>query len=91
MIFAGGFLSAHIGLSILALFGSLLTVAYALWFVGRVFFGRRPEGLTVSRLPRAMVLPTILLTALTLIEGLFPAPVFNWVAQELTLILGGQW
>ena len=26
-----------------------------------------------------------------LIEGLLPAPVFNWVAQELPLLLGGNW
>jgi NADH-quinone oxidoreductase subunit M len=91
MIFAGGFHSAHIALSVLALFASLLTVAYALWFTGRIFFGCRLEGLTVGPLPRAMVAPTVFLAALALIEGLFPAPVFNWVAQELTLILGGAW
>ena len=91
MIFSGGFHTAHIGLSILTLFGSLLTVAYALWFVGRIFFGARPEGLTTNRLPWAMVAPTVLLAALALIEGLFPAPVFDWVAHELTLILGGAW
>jgi len=91
MIFAGGFHTAHIGLSILTLFGSLLTVAYALWFVGRIFFGARPEGLTVDRPPRAMVVPTVLLTALALVEGLFPAPLFDWVDQALNLILGGNW
>ena len=91
MIFSGGFHTAHIGLSILTLFGSLLTVAYALWFVGRIFFGARPEGLAVDRLPWAMVVPTVLLAALALIEGLFPAPVFDWVAHELPLILGGVW
>jgi len=91
MIFAGGFHTAHIGLSILTLFGSLLTVAYALWFVGRIFFGTRPEGLTIDRLSWAMVAPTVLLTALSLVEGIFPAPVFGWVDQALTLILGGNW
>ena len=91
MIFSGGFHTAHTGLSILTLFGSLLTVAYALWFVGRIFFGARPEGLTVDRLPWAMVAPTVFLAALALIEGLFPAPVFDWVAHELPLILGGNW
>ena len=91
MIFAGGFHTAHLGLSILTLFGSLLTVAYALWFLGRIFFGARPQGLEVKQLPWAMVAPTVLLAALALIEGLFPAPVFDWVAHELTLILGGAW
>ena len=91
MIFAGGFHTAHIGLSILTLFGSLLTVAYALWFVGRIFFGTRPEGLTIDRLPWAMVAPTVLLAALSLIEGILPAPLFDWVDQSLNLILGGNW
>jgi NADH-quinone oxidoreductase subunit M len=91
MIFSGGFHTAHIGLSILTLFGSLLTVAYALWFAGRIFFGVGPEGLTINQLPWAMVAPTVLLAALSLIEGLFPAPLFDWVDQALNLILGGNW
>ncbi len=91
MIFSGGFHTAHVGLSVLTLLGSLLTVAYALWFVGRIFFGTRPEGLTVRQLPWAMVAPMVLLAALALIGGLFPAPVFDWVAHALPLILGGAW
>jgi NADH-quinone oxidoreductase subunit M len=91
MIFAGGFHTPHIGLSILALFGSLLTVAYALWFVGRIFFGTRPEGVEVERLPRTMVAPTVFLTVLALVEGVLPAPVFGWVDQALHLVLGGSW
>ena len=94
MIFAGGFKTQHIWIAALALFGSLLTVAYALWFVGRIFFGdskglpeeERPE----SKLPWPMVGSTLFLSALSLIEGLFPAPVFHWVAEELALILGGS-
>ena len=91
MIFAGGFHTAHIVLPILAVFGSLLTVAYALWFVGRILLGARPEGLETGRLPWAMVAPTVLLAALTLVEGIFPAPVFDWVDRAVRLISGGQW
>ncbi len=91
MIFAGGFHTAHVGLSVLTLLGSLLTVAYALWFTWRIFFGVRPEGLTVSRPPKAMLIPTIMLAALALIEGIFPASVFDWVTHELPLLLGGAW
>jgi len=91
MIFSGGFHTAHIGLSVLTVFGSLLTVAYALWMLGRIFFGTRPEGLTVGRLPRAMLVPTVLLAVLSLVAGLFPAPVFDWVARELPMLLGGAW
>jgi NADH:ubiquinone oxidoreductase subunit 4 (subunit M) len=36
-----------------------------------------------------MRLPTVVLAVLTLLAGLFPAPVFAWIEQELRLILGG--
>jgi NADH-quinone oxidoreductase subunit M len=89
MIFAGGFETTHIVLSVLTLFASLLTVIYALRFAGGIFFGERPEGLKVETLPPAMFYTTAALTALLIIEGLFPAPLFDWAAHELPLILGG--
>jgi NADH-quinone oxidoreductase subunit M len=91
MIFAGGFSTPYLALAILSVFGSLLTVAYALWFLGRVFFGPRPPELTIKPSHWAMVAPTVLLAGLALIEGLVPAPVFAWVSQALTTILGGNW
>jgi len=91
MIFSGGFHTGQFGLAALTLFGSLLTVAYALWFVGRIFFGSRPAGLTVNRSPWTMVAPTVLLAALSLIGGLLPGPIFEWVSNGLSLILGGTW
>ena len=101
MIFAGGFQTPYTALSIAALFGSLLTVVYALWFATRIFLGARSDGaqtgetwgrfLPGKALPWAMLVPTVLLAALTVIEGLFPAPIFDWVAHELPLLLGGQW
>jgi NADH-quinone oxidoreductase subunit M len=97
MIFAGAFDTPYLALSILALLGSLLTVAYALWFLGRIFFGRfkplpsESGHLPKDKMPVAMIVPTVFLAALALVEGLVPAPVFNWVAQELPLLLGGNW
>jgi NADH:ubiquinone oxidoreductase subunit 4 (subunit M) len=95
MIFSGGFRTPYTWLAALVVFGSLLTVAYALWFAGRVFFGEPkalPEdGIRSRALPLAMVAPTVLLAVLVLVEGLFPGPVFGWVDQELALILGGGW
>jgi hypothetical protein len=41
--------------------------------------------------PIAMVAPTVALALLALVEGLLPAPVVNWVMQELPLLLGGRW
>jgi NADH-quinone oxidoreductase subunit M len=91
MIFAGGFNTAHIALPVLAVLGSLLTVGYALWFVGRILLGARPDGLEIRPSHWAMLVPTVLLTALTLIEGILPAPVFDWVDRAARLISGGQW
>jgi NADH-quinone oxidoreductase subunit M len=104
MIFSGGFDTPYLALAILAILASLLTVAYALLFVGRIFFGRPQtapaedqagslpaDSVSAGKLPVAMVIPTVALAVLALIEGLFPSPVFNWVAQELPLLLGGNW
>jgi formate hydrogenlyase subunit 3/multisubunit Na+/H+ antiporter MnhD subunit len=100
MIFAGAFDTPYLALSVLALLGSLLTVAYALWFFGRIFFGRfkplstqagAPVHSPRGKMPVAMLVPTVMLAVLALVEGLLPAPVFNWVAQELPLLLGGNW
>jgi NADH:ubiquinone oxidoreductase subunit 5 (subunit L)/multisubunit Na+/H+ antiporter MnhA subunit len=94
LIFSGGFETPYIVISIVALFGSLLTVAYSLWLVTRIFFGQ-PRSASVSykhaHIPLAMIVPTIFLAILALVEGLLPAPIFNWVSRELALILGGQW
>jgi NADH-quinone oxidoreductase subunit M len=91
MIFSGGFHTAHVGLSVVTLLGSLLTVVYAAQLILGIFFGSQPEGLTVKKPHWAIVVPTALLTALALIEGIFPAALFDWVAHELPLLLGGQW
>jgi NADH-quinone oxidoreductase subunit M len=95
MIFAGGFQTAHIGLSAASLFASLLTVAYALWLVVRIFLGASGDAQGVQQnvgdRPLAMLVPTVILAALTIIEGVFPAPLFDWVMHELPLLLGGQW
>jgi NADH-quinone oxidoreductase subunit M len=91
MIFSGGFHTTGLILPILALFGSLLTVVYALWIVGSIFFGERPDDLTVKPLPWAMIAPTVLLAVLALVAGLFPASFFDWSDRALGLILGGNW
>ena len=51
----------------------------------------RPPELTIKPSHWAMVAPTVLLAGLALVEGLVPAPVFAWVNQALTTILGGNW
>jgi NADH-quinone oxidoreductase subunit M len=89
MIFSGGFETAHIVLSVLTLFGSLLTVVYALRFAGTIFLGERPSELTVESTPWVMRAATLLLAGLLIIEGLFPATLFDWAARGLPLLLKG--
>jgi NADH-quinone oxidoreductase subunit M len=91
MIFSGGFHTAHIGLSVVTLLGSLLTVVYAAQLIIGIFFGSLPEGLAAKEAHWAIVAPTAFLAALAFIEGLFPAMLFDWVVHELPLILGGSW
>jgi NADH-quinone oxidoreductase subunit M len=88
MIFSGGFKTAHVGLSVLTVFGSLLTVVYALRFVGGIFLGSPGDTPRPDHPPRAMYLSTLALTVLLLIEGLFPAPLFAWVERGLPLLEG---
>ncbi len=89
MIFSGGFETTHIALSALTLFASLLTVVYALRFLGGIFLGERPAGLTTSPVSKILVATTVALTVLLIIEGLFPAAIFDWAEHELPLLLGG--
>lgn len=89
MIFSGGFHTQHIGVSIVTLFGSLLTVVYALWFTGRIFLGNPKEELQVVTPPLAMLITTVAVTVLLIVEGLFPAPLFDWAEHELYLLLLG--
>jgi NADH-quinone oxidoreductase subunit M len=89
MIFAGGFETAHVALSAATLFGSLLTVIYALRFAGSIFLSQRPPDLTVQATPWMMRATTGLLAGLLILEGLFPAALFGWAARGLPLLLQG--
>lgn len=107
MIFAGGLETPYMALSVITIFGSLLTVAYALWFGSRIFLGPDPSETTDAtdtslgpvsdraparaKKPLAMVVPAIILAVLAIVEGIFPGPLFDWVAHELPMLLGGRW
>ena len=90
MIFAGGFDSGiSIALTVMTLIGSLLTVVYALRFFGRIFFGTQQPELLTAQSPRALLFPTVAVTAFLIIEGLAPAPLLNWAMRGLAGIFGG--
>jgi len=91
MIYSGGFHTTHPGLVIAMVLGSLLTVVYALRLFSNIFLGDYMEEVELNSIPRTMNLPTVLLAGLALLAGVYPSPVFGWIEQELTLILGGLW
>lgn len=93
LLFAGAFETPYTVLSVFAVLGSLLTVAYALWLMSRLFLGTpAPEAVTPEKqLPKAMLLPTLLLAVLAFVAGVFPASAFDWVAHALPQLLGGAW
>jgi len=90
MIFAGGFASSiSTALTVITLIGSILTVIYALRFFSGIFFGEpKPEDLSGST-PRALIIPTIAVTAFLIIEGLMPGPLLAWTIKGLAGIFGG--
>jgi hypothetical protein len=38
-----------------------------------------------------MVVPTVALAILSFVGGVYPTPIFDWVAHELPLLMGGAW
>jgi len=90
MIFAGGFQTAHLALSVVTLFGSLLSVAYVLRLMLGVFVGKL-KAPALHPLPMAMLAPTVVLSVLALVEGVVPRPLIAWVTEELALLMGGTW
>lgn len=90
LIFSSGFQTPYIGLAILEILGSILTSAYILRLVGTMFY-TTGEDIQIFEVPFSIKLVTVTLTILTVLAGIFPRPLFNYVVNELPLILGGGW
>jgi NADH-quinone oxidoreductase subunit M len=91
MIFAGGFDSGiSVVLTVLTLIGSLLTVVYALRFFGMVFLGDAKPITLSEKAPRALLIPTVAVSAFLIFEGLVPGPLLSWAMKGLVTIFGGN-
>ncbi|HAF61536.1 MAG TPA: hypothetical protein DCK95_04345 [Anaerolineaceae bacterium] len=90
LIFSSGFQTPYLALAILEVLGSLLTVVYILRFVGQCFF-TSGEVSKVNPVPLSIKIATVSLSGLTIVAGFFPKPLFDYVVNELPLILGGGW
>ncbi len=91
MIFSSGFQTPYSLLAVIEVLGSILTAAYILRFVGLLFFIPGKETPTKEKAPLSVKVATGALAVLTVIAGIFPAPLFSYVANEVPLILGGIW
>jgi formate hydrogenlyase subunit 3/multisubunit Na+/H+ antiporter MnhD subunit len=91
MIFSSGFQTPYTLLAVIEVLGSILTAAYILRFVGLLFFIPGKETPTKEKTPLSVKVATGALAVLTVIAGIFPSPLFNYVANEVPLILGGIW
>lgn len=90
MIFSSGFQTPYTLLAILEILGSILTAVYILRFIGGVFFTSGNVG-ELKVAPLSIQVATVILSIATVLAGLFPKPLFNYVVNEIPMILGGGW
>jgi len=96
MIFLGAFKASLIGkslvgiiIAILALLGTMVTAAYSLWTIKRVFFGQLPDGLKdVTEPPMAVTAPLMVLAALTVLLGVYPEFIVGLLVPYVKQLLG---
>jgi NADH-quinone oxidoreductase subunit M len=94
MIFMGAFgpgvftLSAEFYVALAALLSTALTVGYTMSGMRRIFFGPLPESLAdVKEAPWIMTVPMIILCVLSIVLGLFPAPILDPLMEAVAGLL----
>jgi NADH-quinone oxidoreductase subunit M len=93
MIFAGGFAAGYTLLASLAIAATIVTAAYYLRMIKRVFFGECPENLSRTKeAPISMLIPMSVLIFLTVAFGIFafaPLQVVYPAAQAVAKLFVG--
>jgi NADH-quinone oxidoreductase subunit M len=71
--FTSGFNAARFALAVLGLIASLVTAAYALWTMKRIFFGKIPDELAgVKEAGAQVTIPLLVLAIATFVTGFYP-------------------
>jgi len=74
----------------LGLVATVLTMAYILWMLKRVFFGKLPENLThVKEANWYMLSPMMVLAGFTVVLGIYPDIFFDKIIPYMSGVLGG--
>lgn len=88
LIFSSGFQTPYTALAVLEILGSILTAGYGLRFLGKIFFSPG-HTIKLKPIPLSMRSASYGLAVLTVLAGLFPRPLFDIIANEIPLLLGG--
>ena len=96
LIFAGSFQMAfkldsmlRIALAFLGVVSTAITAGYSLWAVKRIFFGKLPDELSgVNEAPLTITLPLLVLSAISVIIGIFPDIIEGLLLPTVKAILG---
>jgi NADH-quinone oxidoreductase subunit M len=97
LIFAGSFKEAftlssmlRVALSFLGVVSTAITAGYSLWAVKRIFFGKLPDELSnVTEAPWIVIAPLLVLSAVSIILGIYPDIVERLLLPSVKAIVGG--
>jgi multicomponent Na+:H+ antiporter subunit D len=84
----GALKSGNIGYAMILLFGALLTASYLLPIIVMAFFTNSKDKVTVDDVqldpPKMMMIPIFILTGMTVLLGLYPNPVIEFIQVIVT-------
>jgi formate hydrogenlyase subunit 3/multisubunit Na+/H+ antiporter MnhD subunit len=88
-LFAGGIQSGNFVLTLITLVLSLITAAYMLLFIRKVFFGPMSRAVAEAEIPPpSMRFSIAFLAVMSIIFGLFPGLLLDVIVPAITHILG---
>src|SRR5262249_4932078 len=88
LVFTGTFAILPV-VTILSVFGVVLTAGYLLWMLRRAFYGPRNRlWVRVTETPCSGAAPLIALTVVIVLVGIFPRPIIDLISPSLQQILG---
>jgi len=80
--------SIELALAFSAMFATVLTVAYALWTIRRIFYGTLPTNLEgVKEPPKMMLIPLLTLSVLSLLLFIYPRIILDPLLQVINSLI----
>jgi NADH:ubiquinone oxidoreductase subunit 4 (subunit M) len=74
--------AGQVWVAVIGIIMTILTIAYGMWTVRRVFYGPLPEHLKqVKEAPLTMLIPIAIFAVLAIILGIWPTLITNYLSQ----------